>query len=203
MKTRLFLTTMACAFAAAANANTITFGFLNHGHNVDLGSTFTFTQGGYSLTATGFTTAGLPTDLYAKFASGNKHETGLGTARGNDHEINSTDFIQLTLPTTSSSFLKSIYLGSVQPGEMARVYFTTTPGSLIGATLIGTMKGKDGSITIPNADKHGYIDIVAASGNVLLHSAVIDTIPDAGETLGLLGLAVTALGLLRWRLVRK
>jgi hypothetical protein len=201
MKATWFFSTLVCAFAGAANASTITFTFQEHGHNLDLGPTTTFSDGGYTLTASGFTKTGSPTDLYAKFTSGNKDETGLGTAHGGDHEINTTEFIQLTLPTTPSAFLKSIGLGSVQAGETARVYFTTTPGSLTGATLLGMLNGKDGSISIPSADRHGYIDITASSGNVLLKSAVIQTIPDGGATAGLVGLTIAALALAHRRVI--
>ncbi len=156
-------TTMIMALAAmgalATQANAVTFTFQENGSNVDLGTTSTFTVGGFSLTASGFLTNGTPTDLYAKFTLGNPTETGLGTAIDSEHEINTTDFVQLTLPTTPPSNFNMVLLASVQFGEQAKVYFTTTPGTLTGATLIGTITNADGSVTIPAGDQTGFIDI--------------------------------------------
>lgn len=159
------------AFATQANAS-ISYTFLENGLNHSLGNTSTFTESGVSLTASGFTTAGVATALYAKYTSGDPTETGLGTLSDSDHEINSGNFVQLTLPTTPATTFNFILAGSVQSGETAKVYWTTTAGSLVGATLIGTFNG-NGQINIPAGDatKTGYLDITAGSGNVLLEGA--------------------------------
>jgi protein with PEP-CTERM/exosortase system signal len=79
----------------------------------------------------------------------------------------------------------------VQQGEQAKVFFTTTPGSLTGATLIGTVTNADGSITVPAGDQTGFIDITAGVANVLLEGATITTsVPDGGSTIALLGVAL-------------
>jgi len=190
-------TTMIMALAAmgalATQANAVTFTFQENGSNVDLGPTSTFTVGGFSLTASGFLTSGGPTDLYAKFTLGNPSETGLGTNIDSEKEVNTTDFIQLTLPTTPPSNFSMVLLASVQSGEQAKVYFTTTPGTLTGATLIGTITNADGSVTIPAGDQTGFIDITAGAANILLESATISSVPDSGSAVALLGIALAGI----------
>ena len=191
-------TTMIMALAAmgalATQANAITFTFLENGSNVPLGTTSTFTESGFSLTASGFLTAGGTAILYAKDLGGT--ETGLGIAfvdPSGQNEITTNDFIQLTLPTTPPSNFQMVLLASVQTGESAKVYFTTTPGTLAGATLIGTITNADGSITIPAGDQTGFIDITAGAVNILLESATIAGVPDSGSAVALLGIALAGI----------
>ena len=190
-------TTMIMALAAmgalATQANAVTFDFQSSGNNVNLGTTETFTVGGISLTASGFLTNGTPTDLFAKFTLGNPSETGLGTNIDAEKEVNTTDFIQLTLPTTPPSNFNMVLLASVQFGEQAKVYFTTTPGTLTGATLIGTITNADGSVTIPAGDQTGFIDITAGAANILLESATVSSVPDSGSAVALLGIALAGI----------
>jgi len=181
------------ALAGQASAAAINFNFQENGSNLDLGATSTFTESGFSLTASGFLTAGGTTHLFSKNLGGT--ETGLGTTTDptGQHEITTANFIQLTLPTTPPSNFSMVLLTSVQTGEQAKVFFTTTAGSLAGATLIGTVTGSNGSITIPAGDQTGFIDITAGAANVLLAGAQISTsVPDGGSTVALLGLALTA-----------
>jgi len=192
------LTTIIMALAAigaglATQAKAVNFTFQENGSNIDLGPTSTFTSGGFSLTASGFLTAGGTTNLFAKDLGGT--ETGLGTVSdpSGQHEIVTTNFVQLTLPTTPPSNFSMVLLTSVQPGESAQVFFTTTPGTLAGATLIGTVSNANGSISIPAGDQTGFIDITAGAANVLLAGAQITTsVPDGGSTVALLGVALTA-----------
>jgi len=190
-------TTMIMALAAmgalATQANAITFDFQSNGSNVPLGPTSTFTVGGFSLTASGFLTNGTPTILYAKNLGAS--ETGLGTTAdpSGQNEIFTGDFIQLTLPTTPPSNFTMVLLASVQVGEQALVYFTTTPGTLSGATLIGTITNADGSVTIPAGDQTGFIDITAGAANIHLESATISSVPDSGSAVALLGIALAGI----------
>ena len=192
-------TTMIMALAAmgalATQANAVTFDFQSNGQNVNLGPTSTFTVGGISLTASGFLTSGGPTDLYAKFTPGDPTETGLGTNidPSGQHEIITTDFVQLTLPTTPPTNFSMVLLASVQSGEQAKVYFTTTPGTLAGATLIGTLTGTNGSVTVPPGDQTGFIDITAGAANILLESATVSSVPDSGSAVALLGIALAGI----------
>jgi hypothetical protein len=204
MKYKLTIIIMALAgavvaLATQANATTITYNFQENGSNLDLGPTSTFTEGGFSLTASGFLTSGGATDLYAKNLGGD--EIGLGTTIDPSHqnEIVTTDFIQLTLPTTPPSTATLALLASVQNGEQALVYFTTTAGSLAGATLIGTITNADGSVTIPAGDQTGFIDITAGKANVLLagFQVTTPTVPDGGSAVALLGIALAAIEGLR------
>ena len=192
------LTTIIMALAAigaglATQAKAVNFTFQENGSNIDLGPTSTFTSGGFSLTASGFLTAGGTTNLFAKDLGGT--ETGLGTTSdpSGQHEIVTTNFVQLTLPTAPPSNFSMVLLTSVQTGESAQVFFTTTPGTLAGATLIGTVSNVNGSISIPAGDQTGFIDITAGAANVLLAGAQITTsVPDGGSTVALLGVALTA-----------
>ena len=192
------LTTIIMALAAigaglATQAKAVNFTFQENGSNIDLGPTSTFTSGGFSLTASGFLTAGGTTNLFAKDLGGT--ETGLGTVSdpSGQHEIVTTNFVQLTLPTAPPSNFSMVLLTSVQTGESAQVFFTTTPGTLAGATLIGTVSNANGSISIPAGDQTGFIDITAGAANVLLAGAQITTsVPDGGSTVALLGVALTA-----------
>jgi len=188
--------------ALATQANATTFTFQENGSNLDLGPTSTFTEGGISLTASGFLTAGGPTDLYAKNLGGD--EVGLGTTIDPSHqnEIVTTDFVQLTLPTTPPTTFNMVVSGSVQSSESEKVFFTTTAGSLTGATLIGTISGADGSVTVPAGDQTGFIDITAGAGNVLLHTVTVTAaVPDSGSAVALLGVALAGIEGVR-RMVR-
>jgi len=122
------------------------------------------------------------------------------------HEIFPGTFVQLTLPTTPATTFLSVLLTGIQTGEQAQVYFNTTPGTLTGATLIGTVTGADGSVDVPTGDQTGFIDITAGEGNVLLGGATVSTdttVPDGGGTFGLLLFALaTLLGASRLRSFR-
>ena len=191
-------TTMIMALAAmgalATQANAVTFDFQSSGSNLNLGTTETFTVGGFSLTASGFLTNGTPTDLFSKFTLGNPSETGLGTTHdpSGQNEIVTDDFVQLTLPTTPPTNFQMVLLASVQFGESAKVYFNTAPGTLTGAILIDTITNADGSVTIPAIYQTGFIDITAGAANILLESATVST-PDSGSAVALLGIALAGI----------
>jgi hypothetical protein len=186
--------------ALAMQANAVTYTFQENGSNLDLGPTSTFNESGFSLTAGGFLTSGGATDLYAKSLGAG--EVGLGTNVDGDHEINTSNFVQLTLPTTPPTTFNVVVSASVQSGESALVYFTTTPGTLAGATLLGTITTEGGSVAIPAADQSGFVDITAGAGNILLASATVTPrVPDSGTTVALLGVALAGIEGLR-RMIR-
>jgi hypothetical protein len=200
MKLRLSTIIFVSTITFVARSGAITFTFQENGSNVDLGPTSTFTESGYSLTASAFLTSGGSTHLYAKNESdfGGSGEVGLGTTSdpSGDHEISTNNFVQLTIPTTPPSNFQMVLLASVQQGESAQVYFTHIPGTLAGATLIGTISDSDGSVTVPPGDQSGYIDITASKVNVLL-SGVVVTVPDNGATIVLFALALAGVAVVR------
>ena len=194
MKTQLLIAAACMAFGVTTQANTVTFTFQENGPG-NLGASSTFTESGISITAT----AQAGQTLYAKNAGGD--ETGLGLTAEADHEIDGSHFLQLTVPTSPATSLKLIFLGSVQPGEMANIYYSTVLGIL--GSPIGTVSG-DGSFDISGV-LPGYIGIQGGGtggANVLLDSLVVTTgVPDSGSTLALLGVGLSCVGLLRRKLV--
>lgn len=191
---KVLLSLTALGMALAAQANTITFTFLENG-NGDLGPSSTFTEGGITLTAT----ASPGEHLYAKNGGGD--ENGLGLAALDDHEIDADHFIQLTVPTVPGSSLKLLFLGSVQPGELANLYFSTTLG-VLGSPILGGTVTSDGFFDISSLGP-GYIGITGggiAGGNVLL-DAVTAEVPDCGMTFAMLAGTFTVLGIARRKLI--
>jgi hypothetical protein len=187
----------------AVQSNAVTINFLENGSNVPLPTTSVFTDGGFSVTASAFFTAGGTTrpGLYAKNLGniGGSNEMGLGTTADptGDHEITTSDFIQLSLATTPPSVFKLVLLTSVQPGESAKIYFTHSPGTLVGATPLGTVSNGDNSFTILGTDQTGYIDITAGLKNVLLNGIVIEPVPDGGWTVALFGFALAGIAFIQ------
>ena len=126
---------------------------------------------------------------------------GLGTNIDSAHEINNSNFIQLTLPTMPPSTFNMVVAASVQSGSTAKVFFTTTPGTLAGATLLGTITTNFGSVSVPAGDQSGFIDItegLAGSGNVLVASAQVTVVPEP-SSVAFLALGAGALVTLRRR----
>jgi hypothetical protein len=207
MKINSLLTMLACAgFAAVAQAGTVTINFQELGSNLDLGpGAKTFTAGGVSLTAQGFSLTG-DVDLWAKLTSGDPSETGLGLANDADHEIHKGSFIQLSIPPTgvAGAVLTLLTSGSLQGTETVAITFGDTSGTLGGFPPPGNTHSGGGvfTFTIPSSI-HPFLDITGTLGNVLLDSVVITfpTVPDGGMTIMLLGGAVTALGLIRRKLI--
>ncbi len=191
----------AAAFAALlcaqARATTITWTFLENGKNLDLGTSSTFTEMGYSITAFGFAkgTPATPSDLYAKFTMGNTHETGLGLVRdaGSDHEIDTHSFVQLDSHISPPATIGGIGLGSIQLHENGAVYGSNTLGVL--GTWITTLSA-DGSFDLsPWAGKFRYFGVTdvgtTADANVLITSlSATVSAPDGGTTAVLLGLGL-------------
>lgn len=194
MKNKWLLTALVFAgFNLAVQANTVTWNFLENGSDVSLGASSTFTESGVALTAYASGTE----SLYAK--NDGPGENGLGITSDIEHEINPNNFVQFnltTVPAVSSWTL--VFLGSVQSGETATIYYSPVLGTL--GTLLGTVTG-DGSFDISSISAPGYIGVSAGSGNVLLESvsAVVNT-PDGGTTMMLLGGALMGLGFIKRKL---
>jgi hypothetical protein len=174
----------------SAQATTIT--FLENGANVDLGSSSTFTEGSASLTA--YASPGQ--ELYAKNKGGDEIGLGINSDPTGDHEIWGSTYIQLLSSTSGGFDVTGISLGSVTGSDVAKIYFSSSLGTL--GTLIGTYT-TDTTFSVASADQNGYINIAVGGGNILL-GAVTGTVPDGGSTVALLGLGLTAVGLLRRKL---
>ena len=107
-----------------------------------LGTSQTYTINGVTITAYGFNNGsplGTPTALYGKNDAGDEH--GVGIASDSEHEINSTNFVQVDLQNliNSGATNAQMSVGSVQvgpPQESYNVYGSNTLGSL--GTLLGT-----------------------------------------------------------------
>jgi len=173
------------------SAQAITITFQENGSNLALGSSSTFTEGAASLTA--YASPGQ--SLYAKSAGGDEIGLGINSDPTGDHEIWGSTFIQL-LSSTSGTVVTGLALGSVTYPDVANIYFSTVLGTL--GTKIGTYTS-DTSFTIASAYQNGYIGIYAPNGNILVDSATVQ-VPDGGTTVAMLGLGLTAVGLLRRKL---
>ena len=185
------------------SAQAITFDFLSNGANVALGSQSTFTVGGASLTA--YASPGAT--LYAKDFGAGSNEQGLGITSDptGDNEIWGQTFVQLLSSTSSGAFaVDMISFGSTSDGELSNVYYSTTLGIL--GSLIGSFNSNT-TFAIASQYQDGYLAVAAGGStgtqepaNVLL-GAVTGHVPDGGTTVAMLGGALTALGLIRRKLV--
>ena len=197
MKNKSLLTALAVlALGVSAQATTIT--FQENGSEIALGATSTFAS-----SVTGYASAG--ETLFAKNTG--PGERGLGLLSDPDHEINNQNFVQIK--GINGFILDSISLGSVQPGEIALIWYSLVQGVL--GVQIGSLTS-NGSFDV-SAYNAGYIGVSAggvggignngiqnALPNVVLETAV-GHVPDGASTMLLLGSALTGLGLLKRKLV--
>ena len=154
----LFLAVALSAFALEANAVPTKIKFQENG---DIGPTAVFDSDGFDLTLSAFLTTGGTTNLFVK------DEAGTTGDISGQNGIGTNTFIQLTLPTSPISNLDSISINHIAAGETALIYFTQTAGSLIGATLIGTLD-HNGQVPIGSLFQDGFIDITAGPNSSVL-----------------------------------
>lgn len=197
-KITLLLLALAGVFAMSANAGPVKIKFQESG---DIGPTFTFTDSGYDVTLSAFLTSGASTHLFVNNAGGDGDGVGTTGDPSGENAIATTTFIQITVPTNPTSNFTSVFIGNIGTGESAKVYFTNTLGSLVGATLLGTLIA-DGSVAVGPLYQNGFIDVTAGAGNVLLTGVEVlpNAVPDAGFTASLLGMGLVGLALLRRKL---
>ena len=190
-----------------AIADTVTFDFLAlHPVTGDMGvSSFGFTSGGRTLTASGYyTPSNAAQHLYIK--NGGTGESGLGLiADSADHEVEAIDFIQLDLSSLIAAGYTNftITLGSLQSGEGGKITFSGTGGTLTGGIGGTTLTGGALIQTWAFTDtSYSFVDITGtgvSGGDVILASVTATSVPDESRTAIMLVPALLALALFRAR----
>jgi hypothetical protein len=173
-------------------------------------ATESYTLGGITLTATGWTNYNTTTfditgtntaQLFAKSAG--VGETGIGLVNDptGDNEISGTNLIRIALPLGLSSI--SFTMGSTIPPEGWQVYGSTSPAGLTGYSLIAS--GTDMGVSHPLTTADDFFFFVANGGtnNVLIGTVTaVSAVPLPGA-LPLFASGLVGLGLLGWRRKRK
>lgn len=169
---------MACSWPAFADSFTAATG--------NLGVSHTFSVNGASVTATGYSSAGVTSNLYFKNFGGN--ETGLGLAGSPENEIGGTSFVQFGL--NNSIFAgngATLVLGSVGAGESYSVYGSNVAGT--PGTLLGSGSSTNPRFTLPAVQPYQYVSVSAPKGNVLvqgIQTAASISVPEPGTVFLLL-----------------
>jgi hypothetical protein len=195
MKKTILTAVAVVALGVAAQATPVTFTFLENGGNKSLGTSSTFTEGGSQLEA--WALGSNPGDLYAKNHGGDENGLGLTSDPTHDNEITAGTYVQIF--GLNGFDITSISIGSDTPPDGAAVYWSSTAGT--GALhLIGDYSA-DGTVNL-SAYAGDYITVGATAGNVLLDGAIgVQTVPDGGSTVLLLGSVLTGLGLIKRKLM--
>jgi hypothetical protein len=168
------------------------------------GSSHTFTNSGFSITAYGFdNNSGIGTahDLYYKNLApiGGAVETGLGlvNTRGNELQAN-LHFIQFdfTAALVAGMFSGELSVGSIQAGETFTIFGSNTLGTL-GTQVSGVFDSTFDNqfVSIPNFGQFNYYSVIALSDDVL-PVAIRAELPSVPEMNSLIPIAafVGALG---------
>jgi hypothetical protein len=151
-----------------------------------LGTTQTYTAGGFTITAAGFAADFMhPTALFGKAAGGDENGLGLANDPTGDNEITGMNFIRVAMPTGVSNV--SFIMDSVTGNDTWDVFGGATA---TGAFSILTM-GNDELVSHPLPFANFYI-FEATNGNVLVASISASAVPEpstwAMMLLGFLGL---------------
>jgi hypothetical protein len=162
------------AVSTGAPAATILYNFSSP--SGPLGSTQTYTQSGLTITASGFNSSNVATNLYGKNAGGDENGLGLNNDSTGDHEIEyGHGYIQLDV---GSLFGKVTSLGfttsSTTDGERWAVYGSNTSGvcgtgyaaSGCGTALLtGTTELQSTANLLPSFGTYKYYDFVEISNH--------------------------------------
>lgn len=212
IRSSLLLGAMVCASAlnmavTPAHASIITWDL--SGPNVALGTSQTFTAGGFTITAAGFTNPTFSTgvNLYEKNLGGDEKGLGLVNDPSGDHEITGTNLIRIDLGAnhlTDFSFSPN----SLNQGEEFNLFGSNSPTSNYKLVSTGhlegdhTLTGADGSFEyyyIQDKQVYGI-----PSNNLLLASvdAMSPAVPEA-STWAMMLLGFAAVGLSAYRCKRR
>lgn len=206
---RTTLLALAAAAALSSSATATVVWQLNPNHlNAPAGSTTeTYTQQGYTITATGYDNTngtGTPTQLYFKSVApiNGANEVGLGVNNTANHELqagstssNPFDFIQLNLTSVIAAGATSggISVSSVQSGELFSIYGSNTAG-VLGTQLGGTFGSSSDNtfVNLPNFGQYNFYSIAAASGDVIATAveANFPAVPEMNALFPLIGLGI-------------
>jgi hypothetical protein len=175
-----------------------------------LGPSESYTSMGYTITASGFTGAWAPVDLYGKNAGGAENGLGLVNDPSGQHEITAGSWVQIAVSALPASKVLSLDFeaGSTSGGEAWTMYGSDSTG--VGAVLTPILSGTDGltSHTLPTG--FTYYDFAYTGptkpgvSNVLLHdfSASISSIPEPSSWV-LMALGFGGLGFVAFRRGRR
>lgn len=169
---------LAAAVAAPAGASSWDFFALSGGVEKSLGSTYTFTQGGQTITASVWSPSPTTEQLYAK--NDGSGERGIGLTPASEHEIYYPLGVELTL--TGGTF-STLEVGSVQ-GLLGNGESYQVQASKDGTTWTTITEGIGGG----GGPGHNVIDVTGLSGYtyVILDTPFADntTDPPYGKTNG-------------------
>jgi hypothetical protein len=182
---KIALALAAMAMATSANAATVIFDFGAAPHQNNLGPMETYTIGGLSIIASGFSYAPwwatpAPIDLYGKHDGAT--ESGLGLDNDPQHEIKyQKGFVQLDVSGLFGQVLAaSTFFGtnSTTNHETWAVYGTNTAGTTTGSTFLGSGETQ-GNHLLPSFGSYKYYDFVsiadAGGKNFLITSLTTTT----------------------------
>ena len=173
---------------------------------VVLGTSQTFTEQGFTLTARGYDDSdrngiGTATNLYFKNRppEGGAGESGLGLANSPHNEINGSasgtlNFIQLDLRSIISQGLHSFQIAvtSLQQGESFQLFGSSTEG-LLGTAISGPFTGlqfDNQFVPVTDLGSFTFLSIAGfgAGSNVL--PSQFSAIPEVGTVMPIVGLLV-------------
>jgi hypothetical protein len=211
---------LALGLAGVASAD-VTWTFEEDGMNKDLTPTATFTESGFSITATGYNLASTSPpltlvgatshDLFSKFSFADPSETGLGltnTLGTIDHELTPSEAIKIdfssAIAATGSQTI-SVSIGSVQAGEGFVIYAsdgTTVLASVPPDPSQGVVNNFEFAVSTAGTALFvtGNGNQPVSSGDVLITGADMkfNAIPEP-STLAIAGIGALGFGAHAWR----
>jgi hypothetical protein len=136
----------------------------------NLGNSKTYSIGGTTVTAHGFSNSGTATAMYGSNYSGVTND-GIGIASVSNQQIDTSHFVQLDLTAALAAGATNIQLAIAgfnycQGGESYDIYGSNTLGQ-IGTLLVGAGTKNTTLFSVP-IGTYKYLSVRAHSGNVLL-----------------------------------